>query len=102
MCVNAVIPPPWKSSDARAGLLDAVIVCKRHFNHSGSHQMLVQDCLDAGNLGKRHFNHRGSLQKLAQYCLDAGNVCKPTWTSPEAAAGQFKYLKVSKRCYNHR
>ena len=53
--------------------------------------MLVQDCLDAGNLVKRHFNHRGSLQKLVQDCLDAGNVCKPTWTSPEAAAGQFMY-----------
>ena len=53
--------------------------------------MLVQDCLDAGNLGKRHFNHRASLQKFVQGCLDAGNVCKPTWTSPEAAAGQFMY-----------
>ena len=53
--------------------------------------MLVQDCLDAGNLGKRHFNHRGSLQELVQDCLVARNDYKPTWTSPEAAAGQFMY-----------
>ena len=65
--VQTPLQPPWKSSDTRAGLLDAGIVCKRHFNHSGSHQMLVQDC------------------------LDAGNVCKRTWTSPEAAAVQFMY-----------
>ena len=46
---------------------------------------------DTGNLGKRHFNQRGSLQNLVQEFLDAGNVCKPTWTSPEAAAGQFMH-----------
>ena len=66
------LQPPWKSSDARAGLLDAGIVCKRHFNHSGSHQILVQGCLDAGNLSKRHFNHGESLQNLVQDCLDIG------------------------------
>ena len=62
-CFNTVKvckQPPWKSSDAVAGLLHAGIVCRHHFIHLGRTRA------ELFMYRERRYNHRGSLQKLVQ------------------------------------